>query len=793
MHWRMALPVLACMLAISAIAQEVSKPISPVSFPKEVIPVEGGKIDFYAKLSGYSGSIPVGGVAPYFFLISDGTERSYFLGFNSNDGAANGGLTGGAGKSHRTGTGFFGDYSYEEVLGSGTVGDWHHYVFQWNKNGIPGVDNGARKVAIFIDGTLHSGNWTVVSGTPGSFDPFDSCPTFNLLTIGNPGTVSGGVAIDELKIYDKNNNLVLHNTLGSQAEVQSSLVGLSGKFVNTGNVQFVAGISGNAIMATPVYSIGAPECTSILNDSTWHLTGNGNASASSKLGTTNAFPLNLVTNNTVKAYISTDGKFGIGTTNPQQRLHIEGPSNQTIYVNTSPVGTVSGSGIIGYVKGLPTAAGHRLGYYLMGSRGGAEFNYNAAGMVAYAGGAWTAGVSHPAYLAFETTPSNSTVRKERLRINANGNVGIGTASPQYSLDVATSTTGIAIKALNAFNGLEDREALYGRSVNSPGWGVGLDATGGYRGVYGVGDGTGSTDNFPIVGVLGVGLGDQGVGTRAGVWGATSGGDVGYGVYGGAGDATSFNAAGYFDGDVYATNFFTTSDRKFKKDITPMQRALERIMKLKPSNYQFRTTEFKGMHLPAGRQIGLVADEVKEVFPELVQKAVRPAVYGKDKTELISKAIAYEAVNYQGLVPVLVSSVQELNKKTEENNSLKQEVGELKKQVSDLQEKLQKIESLLTTKSNSAFANAAAAYLEQNAPNPFSSTTVIQYHLPPNSGLATLVITDANGSVVRNAILNNSVGNGQVTFNAGMLAAGTYVYSLYVDGKPADSKRLVITR
>ncbi len=254
----MAVPIFSIGTAPCALP-EISVPVSPVSFPKEVFPVNAGKIDFYAKLTGFSGSIPVGGVAPHFFLIYDGSFI-YHMGFNANDGAGNGGLVGVAGHSFLTGTGLYGSYTYEQILGAGQVGDWHHYVFQWNKDGIPGIDNGQQKLAIFIDGVLNSGRWQVADGSPGTFGSFTSCPTLNLITTGNPGDVNGQVAIDEFKIFDGNNNLVLWNTLGSQNEIENSSVGLNGSFNGSGNAQFVAGISGNAIMAVPIFSIGTANC-----------------------------------------------------------------------------------------------------------------------------------------------------------------------------------------------------------------------------------------------------------------------------------------------------------------------------------------------------------------------------------------------------------------------------------------------------------------------------------------------------------------------------------------------------
>ena len=68
-----------------------------------------------------------------------------------------------------------------------------------------------------------------------------------------------------------------------------------------------------------------------------------------------------------------------------------------------------------------------------------------------------------------------------------------------------------------------------------------------------------------------------------------------------------------------------------------------------------------MQLPEGKQYGLIADEVKQVFPTLVKQAVQPAKYENDdhrSGKILTDEVSFEAVNYTALVPVLIAAIQE---------------------------------------------------------------------------------------------------------------------------------------
>jgi len=94
------------------------------------------------------------GENPALFQRHDGT-CSYVLHLNGNDGASEGGLCGRAGGNPSTGTGVFGTWTYEQVLGTGQVERWHHDALVWDKDGIPNVDDRTRTIALFLDGKLN--------------------------------------------------------------------------------------------------------------------------------------------------------------------------------------------------------------------------------------------------------------------------------------------------------------------------------------------------------------------------------------------------------------------------------------------------------------------------------------------------------------------------------------------------------------------------------------------------------------------------------------------------------------
>ena len=120
-------------------------------------------------------------------------------------------------------------------------------------------------------------------------------------------------------------------------------------------------------------------------------------------------------------------------------------------------------------------------------------------------------------------------------------------------------------------------------------------------------------------------------------------------------------AGIFMGDIGLTgNIFNISDLRFKKNIQPVTNMLEKIMDLDVKRYNLRADEYPGMSFnPNKTEIGFIAQDLKEVFPELVQQKALPDPStpntNKQNKEMVE---GYYTVNYISLIPILTKAIQE---------------------------------------------------------------------------------------------------------------------------------------
>ena len=90
----------------------------------------------------------------------------------------------------------------------------------------------------------------------------------------------------------------------------------------------------------------------------------------------------------------------------------------------------------------------------------------------------------------------------------------------------------------------------------------------------------------------------------------------------------------------------TSDRRFKKNIIRIPNALDKLNKINGVFYYWRTKEFADRNFSNDKQIGVIAQDVEKVFPELVN----------------TDSEGYKSVNYSKLTPVLIEAIKTQDKR-----------------------------------------------------------------------------------------------------------------------------------
>lgn len=197
--------------------------------------------------------------------------------------------------------------------------------------------------------------------------------------------------------------------------------------------------------------------------------------------------------------------------------------------------------------------------------------------------------------------------KDIMFIQSNGHVGIGKTNPHpaFNLDVVGS-----INTNNEF--VISGSSGHNRITNSQGteW-IKWTATGGGGDIIVA---TANTERMRVTNKGNVGIGTSKPGSYM------------------------LNVAG----PTYCSSGqWSGSDQRWKKNVAPLERPLDRVTRLKGVTFNWKTHKHPDKGFPAGKQIGLIAQEVEKVVPEVV----------------MADGEGYKAVSYEKLTPLLIEAIK----------------------------------------------------------------------------------------------------------------------------------------
>jgi hypothetical protein len=388
-------------------------------------------------------------------------------------------------------------------------------------------------------------------------------------------------------------------------------------------------------------------------------------STGTSYGSANNLIIYDVTAASERMRLDSNGNIGIGTTSVSTKLAVEGGS----------VSTVNSTGTdVRYSFDIRTLVGGAIGFN----------NAAATNVYGVVTGSAYFGVAQSYPIVFTTNGS------ERMRIAAGGNVGIGTTSPAYKLDVSgTARVGDTFLITTGATADARLEVGSGRSGNGNSY---IDLIGdatytdyGLRLIrYDTGANAGSrlehkgTGQFQLFAAEAASVtisttstermritsaGDLLVGRTSGGLDNTSGvtisqSSIGMQTEGNAAqiimnrttsDGTIVEirrnniAVGTISVTTTATAYNTTSDYRLKESIKPISAGLSRINSLKPSVYNWKSDGSNGE--------GFLAHELAEVVPL--------AVTGQKDAVNDDGSINPQSVDLSKVVPILVAAIQEL--------------------------------------------------------------------------------------------------------------------------------------
>jgi len=343
--------------------------------------------------------------------------------------------------------------------------------------------------------------------------------------------------------------------------------------------------------------------------------------------------------------------------------------------------------------------------------------------------------------------------KAQIKVTSTGSVGVKTMTPVTDFQVVGNS--VFTSAISTIG-----SAAYIRGNNTFSSAINPDYTWYNNDQSGIFHPSSNVIGFSIGGVerarftnLSFQINSSGDWTRT-IWvNATHRDALGYHMRYGGSDNFYVHASGW----IYYQGGYITSDKIFKKDIVTIESALDKVLQLRGVTYKSNYSDSMSVFNTGETLMGLIAQDVEPIVPEVVKTLPNG-----------TKAIAY-----QNLIGLLIEAIKEQQTRIDQFEGANEKSGNL------LEDEI------------NAYSKSAKNKLYQNHPNPFNQSTIIKYELSVNAQTATIMVFNMQGNLIR-AIENLDRNTGQITIKSGELVPGMYIYSLIVDGKEIDTKRMILT-
>ncbi|MBN4062322.1 MAG: hypothetical protein COA57_14355 [Flavobacteriales bacterium] len=400
--------------------------------------------------------------------------------------------------------------------------------------------------------------------------------------------------------------------------------------------------------------------------------------------------LSGLTGGTNYAGIFMGGNVGIGTTVPYNRLSLHQPSSAFVNLQFTNSTTGNTSATDGFRVGLDS---NEDGVIIMNTSGSDLYfcTEEIRRMTILNNGYVGVGTPNPTSLLTLNiaNASSQTQKIEFLRSNAVTAGGLTSRSNtsavfRISLDDQTGSETLVVVSGNVGIGTTTPDAKLTVSSNAR---IGTLTLGALTGNSG--------ERFNLIY-------DAGVATYR-INGATVGVNTSFGVGGvndvmylkattqnvGIGTITP-NAKLQVNGSVNCTGGTCSSDIRWKKNVIQLENTLDKVSQLRGVTYNWRKQKFPDKNFNSKKQIGLIAQEVEKVYPELVNI---------DNEGFMS-------MDYMSFTVVLLEAIkdqqriiQQLQKETEEIKTENQILNQKCESVDDLHEKVRALENMFSRPSN----------------------------------------------------------------------------------------------